>query len=105
MQEILLIAVLVFILWLWRDSLQSREKAINTAQLACQQINAQLLDQTVVLKRLRLCRTKRGSMALCREYNFDFSMDGQNRRQGSVAMQSLQIIEVVLDIDTVSNLQ
>ena len=105
MQEILLIVLLVFVLWFWRDSLQSREKAVVTANQACQQIQSQLLDQTVALSRLRLCRTKQGTVALCRVYCFEFSLDGQSRRTGSVAMQGLQIVEVVLDIDTVSNLQ
>ncbi len=104
MQEILLIALLLFILWLWRDSLRSRERAIQVCRQACDQIHAQFLDDTVVLSRLRLCRTKRGTMALCRLYVFDFSMDGEQRRSGSVSMKGQGIEDLVLSIDQSSSL-
>ncbi|MDJ0881929.1 MAG: DUF3301 domain-containing protein [Gammaproteobacteria bacterium] len=105
MREILLILALAFLLWLWRDSLKARERAIMVSRRACDQIQAQLLDDTVGLLKLRLCRTKKGTMALCRLYGFDFSLDGQQRRSGSVSMRGQGIEDLILDIDQSSTLQ
>jgi hypothetical protein len=105
MKEILLIAVLMLLLWFWRDSLRARERALRISRRACEQINAQLLDETVALIKLRLCRTKAGTMALCRQYTFDFSLDGAQRRSGSIAMKGQGIEDLVLDIDQTTSLQ
>ena len=97
--EILFIATLVFVIWIWRDDMQAREQAVAASIRACQQINAQFLDQTVVLTKLRLCRTNDGVMALCRLYVFDFSLDGEVRREGVITMKGQRIVDLVLDVD------
>lgn len=99
MQEFFLIGGLFFVLWLWRDGMKARERAVAASRRACQQMDAQLLDDTVVLNKLRLCRTNAGTMALCRLYSFDFSLDGEQRRSGSISMKSQGIEDIVLDID------
>ena len=98
MSELLLIALAGAVFWFWRDSMISRESATTTAQRACQQINAQLLDQTVVLRKLRLCRSAAGNVAVCRTYSFDFSVDGERRLLGCVALRGQRLEEIVLDL-------
>lgn len=105
MQDFLLLGILFFILWLWRDGMKTREQAIAASRRACEQYNVQLLDDTVVLIKLRLCRTNSGSMALCRLYSFDFTLDGEERRSGSISMRSQGIEDIVLDIDQTTILQ
>jgi hypothetical protein len=105
MQEILLILSLLFVLWLWRDSLNAREKAVTASRRACEQMDAQLLDDTIGLVKLRLCRTNAGTMALCRYYDFDFSLDGEHRRSGSISMKGQRILDIVLDLDQTTILQ
>lgn len=104
MQDLLLLLGLFALLWLWRDSMKARERAIEVCRHACQQINAQLLDDTVALSKIRLCRTRLGTMALCRLYGFDFSLDGEQRRSGSIYMKGQGIEDLVLDIDKTTNL-
>ena len=99
MSEFLLLASLIAVIWLWRDGMQAREQANVAGLRACQQINAQFLDQTVVLNKLRLCRTNSGTMALCRLYVFDFTLDGESRREGLITMKGQLIVDLVLDID------
>ena len=99
MQDFLLLLGLLAAIWLWRDSAKSREMAIDVARQACLKIEAQFLDETVVISKIRLCRTNRGTMALCRRYRFDFTLDGDHRRQGQVAMKGQSILDIVLDID------
>ena len=99
MPEILLILIILALLWLWRDSARSRELAVKAARSACAQSRAQFLDGTVNLVALRLCRKSSGSMALCRKYSFDFSLDGEQRRSGTVSMRAQTIVDLVLDVD------
>lgn len=99
MSDILYFVILGFIVWFWRDSMRAKEQAVFACNRACKQINAQLLDQTVVLTRLRLCRTNAGTMSLCRIYVFDFTLDGEARREGTITMKGRKILDLVLDID------
>jgi hypothetical protein len=105
MQEILLFGAALGVLWLWRDSTRAREVATAAAQRACKQINVQFLDGTVMLTKLRLCRRNSGTVALCRLYSFDFSLDGEQRRSGTIKMKSQLIEDLMLDIDQASVLQ
>jgi len=105
MSAIIYLFIAGFVLWFWYDSMRARELAIDASSAACARMNAQFLDQTVVLTRLRLCRTPRGKMSLCRLYVFDITIDGTVRRTGVVKMIGHQIVELVLDIDHASLLQ
>lgn len=104
MQDFLMLLGLLAALWLWRDSTRSREQAIGLARRACLEIEAQFLDETVAISKIRLCRTNRGTMALCRRYRFDFTLDGEQRREGLITMQGHSILDVVLDIDRSTDL-
>ena len=105
MPELLYILIIVFLVWLWRDSARTRELAIDAARGACSQVGAQFLDATVMLAKGRLCRKPSGNMALCRVYSFDFSLDGAHRRSGRVFMHAQSIADLILDLDQVSTLQ
>jgi len=105
MSEILLLIFIGFIIWLWRDSTQTKELAVSASSKACKQINAQFLDQTVVLSRLRLCRTMSGTMALCRVHVFDLTLDREVRREGVISMKGQVILDLVLDVDHATKLQ
>ena len=105
MNEFLMIGALLSVLWLWVDSLKSRERAIMASRMACDQLNVQLLDDTVVLNKLRLCRTPAGTMALCRGYDFDFTLDGEHRRSGNISMRGQVIEDIVLDVDHTKNIE
>ncbi len=105
MQGLLLMLALSALLWFWYDSLRARERTLGVSRLSCQRIQAQLLDDTVALTRLRLCRTPGGSVALCRRYRFDFTLDGMSRRSGRVDLQGQRITDVLLDIDQAEDWQ
>jgi len=100
MQGLLLMLTLAALLWFWHDSMKARERTLGVSRLSCQRMQAQLLDETVALTRLRLCRTPGGTVALCRRYRFDFTLDGMTRRSGRVDLQGQRITEVLLDIDS-----
>jgi hypothetical protein len=99
MISILVFLLLAFIAWFWFDSVRAKEKAMAASAQACQQIRAQLLDQTASLKNIKFSRDKRGRTVLERTYNFDFSHDREQRHQGRVIIRGLQIEEIYLDMD------
>ena len=97
MQELLLIGFIVFMFWFWKDSMSTREIALVVAKRACTDIDVQFLDDTVSVAKLKLCRNQRGTMSLCRLYTFEFSQSGEVRYLGRIYMNSLNIMDVILD--------
>jgi len=81
-----------FIIWLWFDSLRCREIAIGVCRKFCQHLALQLLDDTVVLVRLRLKRDKLGRIRIQRTYHFEFhEISEQNRVQGEMILLGIQL--------------
>lgn len=83
---ILLFLLMGLTLWFWIASLGARERAGQFCRQACRRCQVQLLDDTVVLKRLRPRRDLEGRLCWERRYHFEFSDTGATRRQGSLLM-------------------
>lgn len=94
---LIFIAALLALAWFWQDSLKSRERAIRAAALACNEIGAQLLDQTVALKKLKLARAESGHLNLRRIYEFEFSLAGYERLHGRAYVLGQKLEQVQLD--------
>jgi hypothetical protein len=72
---------LALLVMLWSSALQAREAAQAEATRICADAGAQLLDQSVALREIRLVRAPWG-FALRRRYSFDYSVDGVGRERG-----------------------
>lgn len=96
--DILWILLIAFAIWLWSDGLRARERAIRVARRACEAADVQLLDDTVALARIRPARNGEGRMTLARLYRFEFSMMGDERRSGYVAMLGARVDHAQLDL-------
>ena len=70
----------------WMSGMRAREAALRAARAACARENVQLLDESVVLNRLRLARDPAGHACWRRRYGFEFSDDGGTRRAGEVEL-------------------
>lgn len=82
--------------WCWYDAMRALERARTAARQRCDTLGLSLLDDTVVLKRLRLRRRDDGQLTFWREYRFEFSGDGHSRHGGRVVVlgdrvQSLEL--------------
>lgn len=97
MSIFLFILALLAIAWFWQDSLKSRERAIRAAAIACREIGAQLLDQTVALKKIKFARAESGHLNLRRIYEFEFSLAGYERLQGRAYVLGQKLEQVQLD--------
>ncbi len=93
---LLILAALIFF---WVDSMKSRERAIAAAHRACNEVAVQLLDQTVFLQSLKLARNAQGRLSFQRIYEFEFSVDGAERRHGRAIMSGQRLKQVQLDDD------
>ncbi|MFT6221690.1 MAG: hypothetical protein ACJA0C_001095 [Candidatus Endobugula sp.] len=56
------------------------------AKRHCAKEGIQLLDQNVILTRIRIIRSHRSLFAIEREYDFEFSSLGDYRYQGNIIM-------------------
>lgn len=97
MTELAIACAAVIAAWLWHDSMRARERTLAACRRACQRINAQLLDETVVLEQLRLARNGNGSIALARRYRFEFSLEGDDRRIGRIRLLGSRIVDLQLE--------
>ncbi len=78
------------------SSIRVRELAVQAVARAGQQDDYQLLDQAVHIRRISLSRDGRGRWRVWRQYRFDYSFDGVERRQGHVIMLGKQLQAVVV---------
>ena len=67
--------------WFWFDSMKIRELANDVARHSCRKADVQFLDGTVAFANLKPVTTSRG-IGLRRVFVFDYSEDGENRKQG-----------------------
>lgn len=93
---VVLVVALAIGLWFVFDSLRAREQALAACRAACEEMDVQLLDQTVALARLRLARDARGRVLLRRRYDFEFSQGGSERSRGHVDLLGLRVLGVEL---------
>lgn len=94
----LIITVLIGLLaWFWGNSMRAKETALEQGARACQSIGVQFLDDTVSISRIGLGREASGRMNLQRVYSFEFTLSGERRWQGKVAMQGAVVKAIHLD--------
>ena len=84
--ELLVLGLMGTGVWLWLDSLKTREIGIKAAKKACAEEGLQFLDDTVLIRSLRPARDDDGQLKLRRIYAFEYSDTGDNRCSGSVVM-------------------
>jgi len=91
MESAILLIILGFAGWFWFDTQRSQEMAKAICQKVCSKLKLQFLDDTVVLRRLRLRRNSRGSLRVQRTYQFEFYDGGNERQRGTVTMRGITL--------------
>jgi len=97
MWDLAAIAVVLAAMWLWADSMQARERALEAGRDTCRRYGLQLLDETVAIAGLRLARNRDGRVALERRYVFEFSETGNNRRNGVLVLIGSELRDIQLE--------
>ena len=78
------------------EAIRVRELALQAVGRASQRDDFQLLDQTVHIQKISLSRDDGGRWRVWRQYRFDYSYDGMERRQGHVIMLGKMLQAVVV---------
>lgn len=73
-----------------------RELAVQAVNRAVERDDFQLLDQSVHVQRISMSRDETRRWRIWRQYRFDYSYDGVERRQGFVIMLGKQLQSVVV---------
>ena len=92
--ELAIIILLISSLYYWLDSIRSKENATSHAKTACKKVLIEFLDDTVLIKKVRLRRNTRGHISIYREYEFEFSSTGEFRYKGQVTLLGKHLIDV-----------
>ena len=95
--ELALLALLVALGWYWYAGMQAREQAIAVGRRACGDAGLQFLDDSVALSKTRFARNGSGQLQFLRDYHFEFSDTGNNRRPGVIRMLGDRVEWVNLD--------
>jgi hypothetical protein len=95
--EILLLVLAGAVAWYGYAGLNARERAVAAGRRACTGAGVQFLDDSVALRRLRLARNADGHLRFQRDFHFEFSDTGDNRRPGVVRMLGERVEWVSLD--------
>jgi len=78
------------------SAIRVRELAVQAVARAGERDDYQLLDQAVHIRRISLSRDRQGRWRIWRQYRFDYSYDGVERRQGHVIMLGKHLQAVVV---------
>ncbi len=98
METLLILLAIAAIVFYWSDSMRTRELLLRKCRHECRQINAQLLDETVIIERQWLTRTLKGSVCIGRAYSFEFSLNGADRYNGTAVIIGKRIEYLRLDL-------
>lgn len=90
-EELLLLLCVLLLIWFWIESLRAREIAMRAASQACAEEGLQLLDETVSGQGLRFARNANGTLEFQREFGFEFTDTGDNRRRGKLTLEGRRV--------------
>jgi hypothetical protein len=97
LMEWLLVPFLALLVWLWWDGLGAKEIAHKEGKRLCHESGVLFLDDSVALRRLRLCRHRNVRAGLYRRFEFEFSSDGEHRYYGYIDMLGETILQTHMD--------
>ena len=90
----LLLAVFPVIAF-WTAGRAAAERAAMHGRRACERAGVQWLDQSVPLVRQRLARGPDGRLGWERQFRFEYSTGGEDRRAGLVTLHGAQLVGVL----------
>ncbi len=99
MQEMLAWLLLGAVLWYLYDGVVTRERALTLARELCQRHDVQLLDESVAQVRLRPQRDANGRLRWRREYRFEVSLSGDERRAGRLVLLGRRLLAAELELE------
>jgi len=81
----------------WWQAQGIKQIALQAVIDYCQQVDVQLLDQSIVLKGFWVKRDRQGNPHLWRSYLFEFTSTGERRYQGRIILLGTNIERIELE--------
>ncbi|WP_246109301.1 DUF3301 domain-containing protein [Reinekea thalattae] len=97
LSDVVLLAMLIIAGALWWHGQGIKAFALRRVRQYCQEHDLQLLDESLVLKRLWLARGADGLLKVRRRYGFEFTSTGEFRYRGAVVILGYQVDAMDLD--------
>jgi hypothetical protein len=97
MFEVLMIFAVVLLVLYWQAGMRAKEIAVRSAGNECKLSDVQLLDQTVHLIKISMSRDSSKQWRVWREFQFDYTEDGQTRCRGRVTLLGSRLLRVALE--------
>jgi len=95
--NIVLMALGAFILHYWWQSGEYKNRALALALQHCQQLNLQLLDQSMVIRSYWPVRDTQGRWRIRRRYQFEFTSTGHQRYSGNLVLMGFKLDSMNLE--------
>ena len=81
--------------WLWHNH-GLRERALERVKQHCKNLDIELLDENVALKKIGLIPDANGHKRLARLYNFEFTVTGDQRHTGTITQFGAHSVKIEL---------
>ncbi len=92
------LTVLVFCAaWYWMRARELKDQILKYAARHCDDLSLKLLDESVVLKELKLHKSAQGGLHIKRRYEFEFTSTGEDRYQGEIIVIGRHIEHISLE--------
>ncbi len=94
--ELITLLAMAWGCWFILEGVRVRELAVQAARQACMREQVQFLDETVMRAKFSFARNEQGRLSLRRLYQFEYSVSGNDRYPGSVAMlgKEVELVEI-----------
>lgn len=97
MFELSMIFGVVLIVLYWQASMRAKELAVRAASEESQRCEVQLLDQTVHQLKISLSRDQNKQWRVWREFQFEYTDDGESRFKGRVTMLGSRVLRIAME--------
>ncbi len=84
--DLALVFLVITALGYWWHLMGIRNLALMLSKSHCKKLGLQLLDESLVMKKIRLKRADSGSIQVARVYGFEFTSTGSQRYSGEIAL-------------------
>jgi hypothetical protein len=95
--SVLWLTLFFLVIYYWYGALQVKARAFAAARKHCEEMDVQMLDESVYLRRIWFKRNAAGKLSLWRAFYFEFTTNGGDRNLGRVILLGAQITEIQLD--------
>ena len=92
----IVLGLAVIVYWYWR-AYAVKEMVLRIVRKHCQEMNVQLLDDSVVLRGLWFKRDAHDALRVRRSYEFEFTSTGDERYHGSAVVLGLRLEAIQLE--------